>query len=93
MHSQFGINYNELPQMYRKGTTIVWAPAPDRRAGKTVLRVLHVDIIGDTFWGPSAGEAPEQTAAPPDAQAGEAWQGPSHEEPSRLDERIRGPEL
>ena len=24
LFSEFGINYNNLPEMYRKGTTLVW---------------------------------------------------------------------
>ena len=26
LFSKFGINYNKLPQLYRKGTTLIWQP-------------------------------------------------------------------
>ncbi|KAK0533920.1 tRNA-His guanylyltransferase [Tilletia horrida] len=77
LYARFQINYDRLPQMYRKGTTLVWesmppspsaasssqaqegpsmiSPKPARRDAaaakpRKVLRTLHVDIIGDSFW-------------------------------------------
>ena len=111
LFSQFGINYNNLPEIYRKGSVLIWTPAEkastgnkkcedvdkktdqaqsnvtekeqfndddkshdsssppapgaaaaslaatnDRGSGrskgkvKRVVKVLHVDIIGDKFW-------------------------------------------
>lgn len=57
--------------MFRKGTTILWAPvAPPPAASESTaegstparlkkeLRTLHVDIIGDAFW-----SAPPQASA------------------------------
>ncbi|KAJ1979643.1 tRNA-histidine guanylyltransferase 1-like [Dimargaris xerosporica] len=57
LFSQFNINYNSLPAMYRKGSIIVRdfveleaanAKRPAVRRKKTVI--LHEDIIGDKFW-------------------------------------------
>ena len=111
LFSQFGINYNNLPEIYRKGSVLIWTPAQKASAGnkkcedldkktdqaqsnvtekeqfndddkshdsssppapgaaavslaaandrgsgrskgkvKRVVKVLHVDIIGDKFW-------------------------------------------
>ncbi|WFD08407.1 tRNA(His) guanylyltransferase [Malassezia vespertilionis] len=53
LYTRFGINYDKLPALYRKGTTLVWAPVPGqqpRSKPKTELRSLHVDIISDAFW-------------------------------------------
>ena len=109
LFSQFGINYNNLPEIYRKGSVLIWTPAEKASAGnkkcddldkktdqaqsnvtekeqfnddgkshdsssppgaaaaslaaandrgsgrskgkvKRVVKVLHVDIIGDKFW-------------------------------------------
>lgn len=60
LFSRFGINYNALPEQFRKGSTVV------RRRQRVVAKtlpdgtpvererlapdVLHVDIIGDEFW-------------------------------------------
>lgn len=71
LFSRFGINYDKLPALFRKGTTLVYAPVvtPGRPAGakpKTELRTLHVDIIQDAFWR----AAPD--AAPGDAAVGAA---------------------
>ena len=32
LFSEFGVNYNTLPELYRKGTVLIWAPAekPDK---------------------------------------------------------------
>lgn len=66
LFSKFGINYNQLPPRYRKGSTIVRndpdavpqdAGDPSRRAKRKpyegtigTLAVLHEDIIKDAFW-------------------------------------------
>ena len=57
---QRGINYNDLPAMWRRGSTVVWEQAEraeraeggdsGRRKPKRVLRVVHEDIIKNGFW-------------------------------------------
>ncbi|KAJ3258063.1 tRNA-histidine guanylyltransferase 1-like [Boothiomyces macroporosus] len=57
---QFGINYNKLDPMYRKGTTIsresVLVEETSKNTGEIVKRKrkiltpLYVDIIGEEFW-------------------------------------------
>ena len=42
LFSEFGINYNNEPEQYKKGTTLI------RENGS--LSELFVDIIGDSFW-------------------------------------------
>ena len=60
LFSRFGINYSELPAMFRKGSVVVWRQVervakvlPDgtavRRQGREPV-VLHEDLIGDAFW-------------------------------------------
>jgi len=59
LFSQFNINYNNLPQMYRKGSVLVWektvsvdntAEGGRVRKAKRQIVILHTDIIGDMFW-------------------------------------------
>lgn len=59
LFSQFGINYSKLPAQFRKGSVVLRcteACESVNAAGGTVSRarrvprVLHVDIIGDSFW-------------------------------------------
>lgn len=56
LFSQFNINYDHIPEFFRKGTTLVWAEIPQpigqpaRSKPRKELRTLHVDIIGDGFW-------------------------------------------
>ncbi|PWN19675.1 Thg1-domain-containing protein [Microstroma glucosiphilum] len=59
LFSKFAINYERLPAMFRKGTTVVLAPtrpsskvrkSKRRKAHPRELRTLHVDIIGSAFW-------------------------------------------
>lgn len=48
---QRGINYNNEPEMYRKGSVIVREHGSTQRARKRAhIAVMHVDIIGDGFW-------------------------------------------
>ena len=35
LFSKFGINYNNLPQLYRKGTTLIWQSARPKEAEET----------------------------------------------------------
>ena len=56
----FGVNYNNLPQMYRKGSILykkdVEETTLDSRTNESVTRkkkrvvVEHADIISDDFW-------------------------------------------
>ncbi|CAN6674687.1 tRNA(His) guanylyltransferase [Trichomonascus vanleenenianus] len=66
LFSKFGINYNNEPEMYKKGTTLVREYLdvdPEtvatlssrqlerlRKKNKVEVRELYVDIIGDAFW-------------------------------------------
>lgn len=63
LFSRFGVNYAKLPEMFRKGTVLVWklAGRGDELScaesaslvhgdGKQTPFVLHVDIIGHAFW-------------------------------------------
>eukprot|EP00887_Chlorella_sp_A99_P005211 scaffold1.g5211.t1 len=59
LFSRFCINYNALPERYRKGSVVIRTPArvaKQRQDGSVVERerlepaVQHVDIIGDAFW-------------------------------------------
>ena len=47
----FGINYNNEPQYYRKGTTLLRKSVADEngKMKKTVVPYVD-DIIGDRFW-------------------------------------------
>ena len=51
LFAEFGVNYNELAEIYRKGSTIIWNEnkSEDGRKRK-VLKLLTCDIIGDSFW-------------------------------------------
>ena len=57
LYSEFGINYNNEPLQYRKGTTIIKKKvelSSENGAGGTKMRTktfeLDCDIIGDEFW-------------------------------------------
>lgn len=61
LFSQFGINYNNEPPMFRKGTVMFRARGggDDCARGEDVgeegdaddgIEEMHVDIIGDSFW-------------------------------------------
>mmetsp|Transcript_15978 Transcript_15978/g.34684 ORF Transcript_15978/g.34684 Transcript_15978/m.34684 type:complete len:259 (+) Transcript_15978:1126-1902(+) len=60
LHSQFGLNYASLPEMYRKGSVLVrrrmLVEVKRTEEGEPVMRersdiaVLHEDIIQDRFW-------------------------------------------
>lgn len=77
LYQEFQINYDKLPALFRKGTTLVWAPRPAEGStkAKTELRTLHVDIIGNAFWTPS------ELAARPDDLPDVPW----YDQPVRLD--------
>ena len=42
LFSEFGINYNNEPDQYKKGTTLI--------RGNGGISEMFVDIIGDSFW-------------------------------------------
>ncbi|KAK4689255.1 tRNA(His) guanylyltransferase, partial [Tremellales sp. Uapishka_1] len=61
LFSRFGINYNTLPAMFRKGSTVVRIPGEikDEKENKKAkpyegtmgeIVVVHEDLIGDKFW-------------------------------------------
>ena len=61
LHRQYSINYDRLPALFRKGTTLAWHEHPagtDKKKSKAELRTLHVDIIGPAFWKQCPGTAP-----------------------------------
>jgi tRNA(His) guanylyltransferase len=67
LFSQFGINYNELPAQFRKGSVVIWLPkqatdgfvdgaaSSGAKRIKRCPQVVHVDIIGHAFWKEHAG--------------------------------------
>lgn len=52
LFSEFGLNYNNLPEMFKKGTTLVRKKVkiPGTDSKRLVIVPLFVDIIRDTFW-------------------------------------------
>lgn len=52
LFSRFGVNYNNLPQMYRKGTILLKKTVKIPETNKTVQLVvpLFTDLIQDQFW-------------------------------------------
>ncbi|XP_055345819.1 probable tRNA(His) guanylyltransferase [Paramacrobiotus metropolitanus] len=60
LFSQFGINYNNLPQLYRKGSVLIrreCSPVVDgggdlsnENLAVSDVQGLNVDIIGEDFW-------------------------------------------
>lgn len=60
LFSQFGINYAQLPEQFKKGSLVIRETVPvvvkQREDGSPVERmkprerVLYVDIIGQAFW-------------------------------------------
>ncbi|CAI2168628.1 18818_t:CDS:2 [Funneliformis geosporum] len=59
LHSSFDINYNNLPEMYRKGSVLIRKEANLMTLNqkgvevirkKKVVTTSHVDIIHDKFW-------------------------------------------
>ncbi|XP_017841503.2 probable tRNA(His) guanylyltransferase [Drosophila busckii] len=55
LFTEFGINYNNVPAMYRKGTILMRkrvheADQTDKDKGRQVIVPLHEDLIGAAFW-------------------------------------------
>ena len=54
LFSEFGINYNNEQELFRKGTVMIWdfPGRPDNFSGKQrkEIKKLHTDIIGEQFW-------------------------------------------
>lgn len=60
LHSKFGLNYNDLPQQFRKGSIVFRESqrvvAKESSDGSVIIRermtpvVRHEDIIGKQFW-------------------------------------------
>jgi len=51
LFQEFGINYNNEPQLFRKGTTLIRKLVPDGSGRlKPAVVPLVDDIIGDRFW-------------------------------------------
>lgn len=61
LFNRFKINYDKLPAIFRKGTTLAWDARVEKEGTqekkvekvKARLRTLHVDIIGSHFWSES----------------------------------------
>ncbi|KAH8323556.1 hypothetical protein KR067_013742 [Drosophila pandora] len=49
LFQEFGINYNTLPAMYRKGTILLRKRVVDRK-GRQAIVPLHEDLISSQFW-------------------------------------------
>lgn len=54
LFAEFGINYNNEPAMFRKGTTLlkkrVSVPELSETKGQLLVTPLYQDVIGDDFW-------------------------------------------
>ncbi|XP_046855116.1 probable tRNA(His) guanylyltransferase [Xenia sp. Carnegie-2017] len=56
LFSEFNINYNELPEIYKKGSILLWEQKTVAVKDKAIVRAhptvvtLHIDIIKDNFW-------------------------------------------
>jgi tRNA(His) guanylyltransferase len=59
LFSKFGINYNTLPEMFRKGSFVSRQKVESletTKEGRQITRmrskvtIQHIDIIGDLFW-------------------------------------------
>jgi tRNA(His) guanylyltransferase len=57
LFTQFGINYNEIPARFRKGSVIIrcmqlvsGSDADGTAKHRSLPTVMHVDIIKDAFW-------------------------------------------
>nr|XP_023015557.1 probable tRNA(His) guanylyltransferase [Leptinotarsa decemlineata] len=52
LFSQFNINYNNEPPMFKKGTILLWKRVKHPQHGrlKQVIIPLHEDLIQDSFW-------------------------------------------
>ncbi|PKC08287.1 tRNA-histidine guanylyltransferase 1 [Rhizophagus irregularis] len=59
LHSLFNINYNNIPEMYRKGSVLVKQEIDFKTLNqkgvevirkKKIVTILHVDIIQNKFW-------------------------------------------
>lgn len=56
LFSQYNTNYNNLPEMFRKGTVLVREPVDKSNNSsksygkKNIISILHCDIIKDDFW-------------------------------------------
>lgn len=51
LFQEFGINYNNEPSLFRKGTTLIRKLVPDGTGRlKPAVVPLVDDIIGDRFW-------------------------------------------
>lgn len=49
LFQEFGINYNSLPPMYRKGTILLRKRVVERK-GRQAIVPLHEDLISSQFW-------------------------------------------
>ena len=52
LFSEFGINYNNEPELFRKGTVMFW-DFPEHNSDlrkRKFIKKCHIDIIGDQFW-------------------------------------------
>lgn len=52
LFQEFGVNYNNEPPIFRKGTTLIRKLVPDGPGGRLKPAVVPIvdDIIGDRFW-------------------------------------------
>ncbi|XP_022914191.2 probable tRNA(His) guanylyltransferase [Onthophagus taurus] len=52
LFSEFGINYNNEPEIFKKGTILLRKKVlnPKSQKNKTTIIPLHEDLIGDKFW-------------------------------------------
>ncbi|XP_063239699.1 probable tRNA(His) guanylyltransferase [Bacillus rossius redtenbacheri] len=50
LFSEFGVNYNDEPAVFRKGTALLRKAAGDGYGPRQVVVPFHADLIGDSFW-------------------------------------------
>lgn len=48
--SKFNIEYDELPEMYKKGTILMWKRTKLMNRCQPLIVPFHVDMIADDFW-------------------------------------------
>lgn len=46
---QLGINYNNEPEIFKKGTIFIREPREDKKK-KLIINKYHIDLIKESFW-------------------------------------------
>lgn len=65
LFSEFSINYNDVAEIYRKGSTLIWGEAKSENGrSRKALKLLTCDIIGDSFWTNHASQLDSSLSVP-----------------------------